>query len=81
MKEIGTGRTKPFTTAIARHKHSDQDGGRRYCHLMLVYPQFVDFLWRTIKVTEWTDLSWNTGSYEKALEVVPLLLEVEVVQK
>ena len=48
---------------------------------MLVYPQFVDFLWRTIKVTEWTDLSWNTGSYEKALEVVPLLLEVEVVQK
>lgn len=48
---------------------------------MLVYPQLVDFLWRTIKVTGWTDLAWNTGSYEKALEVVPLLLEVEVVQK
>ena len=54
--------------------HGDQGGGRRYCHLMRVYPQCVDFLWRAIKATGRTDLARNAGSYEKALEVV--LVEV-----
>ena len=72
---------QPFTTMIARPTHSDQGGGRRYGHLMRVYPQFVDFLWKAIKATGRTDLAWNAGSYEKVLEVVLLLLEAEVVQK
>lgn len=72
-KRLGLGEPT-FTTMIGRPTHGDQGGGRRYCHLMRVYPQCVDFLWRAIKATGRTDLARNAGSYEKALEVV--LVEV-----